>query len=139
MLFVLRTYGISEKHVLGAWSLLVTEEMFRLTGRAVVLQTIRPQGTEMLVYFQINVFLLCLGYMRPYFKIWWSSRCGSVVVNLTSIHENAGLIPGLTQLSGLRIWHCHELWYRYTAAALMRPLAWEPPYTTSVALKSKNK
>ena len=30
----------------------------------------------------------------------------------TSIHEDAGLIPGLTQLSGLRIQCCHELWYR---------------------------
>ena len=26
-----------------------------------------------------------------------SSPCGSVVVNLTSIHEDTGLIPGLTQ------------------------------------------
>ena len=26
-----------------------------------------------------------------------SSRCGSVVTNLTSIHEDSGLIPGLTQ------------------------------------------
>ena len=27
----------------------------------------------------------------------WSSRCGSAVMNLTSIHEDAGLIPGLAQ------------------------------------------
>ena len=27
----------------------------------------------------------------------WSSHCGSAVMNLTSIHENAGLIPGLAQ------------------------------------------
>ena len=26
-----------------------------------------------------------------------SSRCGSAVMNLTSIHEDAGLIPGLAQ------------------------------------------
>ena len=26
-----------------------------------------------------------------------SSHCGSVVMNLTSIHEDVGLIPGLTQ------------------------------------------
>ena len=35
-----------------------------------------------------------------------SSRCCSAVKNLTSIHEEAGLIPGL---SGLRIQHCCEL------------------------------
>ena len=27
----------------------------------------------------------------------WSSRCGSAVRNPTSIHEDAGSIPGLTQ------------------------------------------
>ena len=31
------------------------------------------------------------------------------VINLTSIHEDAGLIPGL---SVLRIWRCYELWCR---------------------------
>ena len=31
-------------------------------------------------------------------------------MNLTSIHEDVRSIPG--PLSGLRIWHCHELWYR---------------------------
>ena len=30
-------------------------------------------------------------------QMWkWSSHCGSMVMNLTSIHEDAGLIPGLT-------------------------------------------
>ena len=28
---------------------------------------------------------------------YWSSCCGSVVMNLTSTHEDASLIPGLTQ------------------------------------------
>ena len=32
------------------------------------------------------------------------------LTNLTSIHEDAGSIPGL--LSGLRIQHCHVLWCR---------------------------
>ena len=27
----------------------------------------------------------------------WSSRCGSAITNLTSIHEDTGLIPDLTQ------------------------------------------
>ena len=31
------------------------------------------------------------------------------------------------------------LWYRLTAGALMRPLAWEPPYAKSEALKKKQK
>ena len=43
-------------------------------------------------------------------KIFWEFPCGSVVANLTSIHEDVGLIPG--PLSGLRIWHCHDLWCR---------------------------
>ena len=28
----------------------------------------------------------------------WSSRCGSAETNLTGIHEDAALIPGLAQL-----------------------------------------
>ena len=60
----------------------------------------------------------------------------------------------LASLSGLRIWHCHELWFRSQtrlgfgiavavlrcrpeAAALIRPLAWELPYALSEALKRK--
>ena len=34
------------------------------------------------------------------------------VMNPTSIHEDTDSIPGLTQLSGLKIWHCCELWCR---------------------------
>ena len=40
----------------------------------------------------------------------WSSHQGSVERNLTSIHEDAGLI--LASFSGLRIPSCHELWCR---------------------------
>ena len=39
-----------------------------------------------------------------------SSHCGSAVMNLTCIHEDAGLIPDF--LSGLGIPHCCELWCR---------------------------
>ena len=40
-----------------------------------------------------------------------SFRCGSVVKNLTSVHEDVGSIPCLAQQ--LRIQHCHELQYRF--------------------------
>ena len=72
------------------------------------------------------------------------------LTNLTRIHENVGSIPGLSQC--VRIWCClscgvgHRgglgpswLWCRLAAVALIRPLAWEPPYAAGVALKSKNK
>ena len=76
------------------------------------------------------------------------SLCGSVVMNLTRIHEDVGLIQA--SFSGLRIQHCHELWCRSqmqfgsrvavaVATALVRPLFWELPYPSSVALKSKKK
>ena len=57
-------------------------------------------------------------------------------------------VRSLALLSGLRLQHCHELWcrlqmgsdpallwlwYRPVAMALIRPLAWEPPYATGAA------
>ena len=32
-----------------------------------------------------------------------------------------------------------ELWYRLVATVPIRPLAWEPPYATGVALKKRDK
>ena len=86
-----------------------------------------------------------------------SSYCGSVVMNPTSMHEDLGSIPVLTQwakdlelLSGAAdgsrcgsdlVWLW--LWRSLVATALLRPLAWEPPYAEDVpcppAKKKKKK
>ena len=82
-----------------------------------------------------------------------SSHRGLAVMNLTSIHEDIGLIPGLAQwikdlvlpraLSfGVGRRHSSDpellwLWCRPAASDLVQPLAWELPYATSVALKKK--
>ena len=54
-------------------------------------------------------------------------------MNLTRNHEVA--VQSLAALSGLRILCCCVLWCRLAAIASISPLAWEPPYDTSVALK----
>jgi len=79
--------------------------------------------------------------MQLNFGLLGSSCRGSVV------NESDGTmrlrVRSLASLSGLRIWHCCELWcrlqtwlwYRLAATALIGPLAWEPPYATGAALE----
>ena len=53
-------------------------------------------------------------------------------MNPTRNHKVEGLTPTHREGSDLGLlW----LWYRWATVPLIRPLAWEPPYAVSVALK----
>ena len=78
---------------------------------------------------------------------WGSSHCALEETNLTSIHENEGLIPSLDQwiwepilpwavvLDSMLLW----LWYRLVAMVLIQPLAWEFPHAMGVPPPKKKK
>ena len=63
----------------------------------------------------------------------WSSHCGAMVMDLTSIHGDAGLTPGPAQWvkDPTLLW----LWCRPASAALIPLLVWELPYAAGAALK----
>ena len=67
----------------------------------------------------------------------WSFHCGAEETNPTSIHKNAGLIPGLPLWvrDPKLLW----LWCRLATVALIQFLAWELPYAAGVVLKSQKK
>ena len=79
----------------------------------------------------------------------WTSPCGTVETNVTSIHEDApcsvdweaGVAFAVSCCIGCRgvldttlMWLWHKL-----AVALIISLAWELPYVSGAALKSKQK
>ena len=79
-----------------------------------------------------------------YIQNLWSFCCGSVEMNPTSIQED--VCWGFGMAASCSVGHrCSWdlallwMWCRPASIALIRPLAWEPPYAVSVTLKNKKK
>ena len=66
-----------------------------------------------------------------------SSHCGAAETNLTNVHKDAGLIPGLTHWARDPV--LRWLWCRQVAVRPSQPLAWKLPYAKGVALKKKKR
>ena len=75
----------------------------------------------------------------PLRELCGSSLSGAVETNLTSIHEEAGLIPGLGQWVRVGISVSSGVGRRCGSdlVLLMRPLAWELPYAVGAVLRGK--
>ena len=71
------------------------------------------------------------------YKLLRSSHRDAAEMNPTRNHEVVGSIPGLAQwVTDLALlW----LWRRLAATTLIRPLAWEPPFSMGVAPKRQKR